>query len=135
MMNEHLSAMKSRLGLEHKPKPAAAPQIAPEFRRQLAGAVESYLVMQQALAGDDHAQAIEAAKAAEGAIGSVDMKLLKGDDRMAWMKPPNGSLWWASRSTSSSAPWPWIIAERHGSRWTKVPAIPTSGRPCWDAVK
>ena len=79
---EHRSALKATPGIEHE----ARPQIAPEFRKQLAKAVERYLAIQQALAGDDYPKAIEAAKATTAAVASVDMALVQGDDHMAWMK-------------------------------------------------
>ena len=47
--------------------------------------LDSYLGVQQALGGDDEAGARKQLKGFSVALGRVDMKLLRGDDHMAWM--------------------------------------------------
>ena len=86
LMHEHLSSMKSKFGLGDDHGPPKAPVIAPEFRQQFTKAVEAYLAVQQALANDDSKQAVAAAKKMAEAIDAVNMKLLEGEDHMAWMK-------------------------------------------------
>ncbi|MDP7305583.1 MAG: DUF3347 domain-containing protein, partial [Pirellulaceae bacterium] len=86
MMNEHLASMKSKLGLELGRSLPTTSVINPKFRQQLAKAAAAYLAIQQTLAKDDSRQASDAAKKMADAITSVDMKLLQGEDHMAWMK-------------------------------------------------
>jgi len=61
----------------------------PVFAEQLAGVVSTYLEIQKALAGDDGDGAIALSSPATGALGRVDMSLVKGDDHMAWMSHAN----------------------------------------------
>ena len=86
MMSEHLVSMKSKLGPEDGQSRPGTSVIDPKFRQQFGQVVDDYLAVQQALAKDDPAQAVNAAKKMAGAITSVDMTLLQGEDHMAWMK-------------------------------------------------
>ncbi len=86
MMNEHLASMKSKFPLANSHTPSTSSVIDSKFQQQLAKAAEANLAIHQALATDDSMQASDAAKKMAEAITSVDMKLLQGEDHMAWMK-------------------------------------------------
>ncbi len=60
-----------------------------EFQEQLGAAVDGYIGIQTALAGDDQAAAAQSAKQALAALSRVDMGLVQGDDHTAWMKHAN----------------------------------------------
>jgi Cu(I)/Ag(I) efflux system membrane fusion protein len=85
-MKEHLASMKSGFGLMPEGKPTKASAISAEFAQQFAQLVETYLGMQEALAKDELEPAKASATKALDALSKVDMKLLKGDDHMRWMK-------------------------------------------------
>ena len=61
-------------------------KISVKFRDQLANVYESYFGMQEALADDNAAKAVKAAKNMSKAIESTDMKLLSGIDYDVWME-------------------------------------------------
>lgn len=61
-------------------------EIAPEaFQKQLAGVLDAYLQVQDALAGDSLPKAKEGASKTRSALTVVDTSLLKGDAHMKWM--------------------------------------------------
>lgn len=60
------------------------------FREQLWGVIEKYLLIHQALAGDDKNGAVEGAQAAKKALMAVDMTLLAGQPHELWMKSSAG---------------------------------------------
>ena len=62
-----------------------------EFTRQLSGVFDAYFAVSKALAGDDFKAAAAAIGRIKKTLDAVDMKLLKGDTHMAWMKV-SGSL-------------------------------------------
>ncbi len=84
-MGEHISSMKTKLGLSRDRSPAAGPVISSAFQEQLATVVLGYLEVQNALSGDDFDGAVTAAEKMVVAIDAVDMQLVRGDDHMAWM--------------------------------------------------
>jgi Cu(I)/Ag(I) efflux system membrane fusion protein len=57
-----------------------------EFTRQLSDVFDAYFAVSKALAGDDLKGSIAAVEQTQKALAAVDMKLLKGDTHMAWMK-------------------------------------------------
>lgn len=72
------------------PDAKAPPEIkwmeAPEpFQTQLRAVVEAYYPLQQALASDDAQVAVKALSPLRDALGKVDMSLIEGDARVAWM--------------------------------------------------
>ena len=56
------------------------------FQAQLRTLYEAYLKLQDALAGDSQDKAVEAVKGFRGALTGVDMKLLKGQAHVRWMR-------------------------------------------------
>jgi len=86
-LKEHVAALRSRFGL----RPADATMVAgldapPAFLKQLAGLVDGYLALQDALAHDKLDAAREAVPKAKRALSAVDMMLLKERAHMAWMR-------------------------------------------------
>ncbi|MBN2684612.1 MAG: efflux RND transporter periplasmic adaptor subunit [Pontiellaceae bacterium] len=63
-----------------------ANEIPEVFSRQMETVVQAYFDIQGALAADDAAASIEAAKATQGKLTQVQMELLTGDAHMTWMK-------------------------------------------------
>ncbi len=84
-MGEHISSMKTKLGLSRDSSPAALPVISSAFQEQLATVAGGYLEVQNALSGDDFDGAVTAAQKMVVAVDAVDMQLVRGDDHMAWM--------------------------------------------------
>lgn len=64
----------------------AAPELHPEFKRQLGAVIDGYLEIQAALANDDARAAKTAAARARAALAGVDQALVQGDEHADWMK-------------------------------------------------
>ncbi len=75
---------------DHEPVKTAS-DLPKEFAKQLSGVFDAYFAVQKALAGDNLKNAITAVSQTKTALSAVDMKLLKGDIHMTWMKA-SGSL-------------------------------------------
>ncbi len=86
-----ISAKPSMMNPESQAPPQgphheAGSVVNPEFLTQLQGLYRAYFEAGLALAGDDLASAVKAADHAEKTLDAVDMKLLQGENHMAWMK-------------------------------------------------
>ncbi len=68
------------------PSAPAAPDLHPEFKRQLGAVLDGYLEIQAALANDDTRAAKAAADQTRTALAGVDMALVQGDEHTDWMK-------------------------------------------------
>ena len=79
-MEESSDAAKS---MEAAGKPSKIPA---EFKKQLTGVYESYLLMKDAFVASDPALASKKAAGLETALKNTNMKLLKGEDHIAWME-------------------------------------------------
>ncbi|MCK5114335.1 MAG: efflux RND transporter periplasmic adaptor subunit [Phycisphaerae bacterium] len=64
----------------------SAPAVDAKFLAQLKPIYQAYFDTQKALVADDVAAAVKTTKDAENALAAVDMKLVTGEDHMAWMK-------------------------------------------------
>lgn len=67
-------------------KPIGAEDVPAKFREQLAAILRGYLTLWRALAADDAKAAAAAGKLLEDSLTAVDMKLLKGEAHLVWMK-------------------------------------------------
>lgn len=86
LLKERLTSMKSAFGITREHKAEARSAMDPAFHKQFNKVVENYLAIGHALAKDSAEEAIGAVKNTSAALAKVDMKLLTGDDHMAWMK-------------------------------------------------
>jgi len=86
MLGEHLRSMKSKFSLTHHQGAATVSTVSPEFRMQFDKVIADYLSLQKELAADKSKEAVAVAEKALNSLKSIDMKLLQGDDHMAWMK-------------------------------------------------
>lgn len=90
-LNNQASMMNREVTLK---KGNEAPVILPDykalapaaFKKQLADAVDAYLLLKDALVGSDVAAAEAAAQEMRQALSKVDMALLKGDAHLYWME-------------------------------------------------
>ncbi|MCP4378866.1 MAG: DUF3347 domain-containing protein [bacterium] len=79
-----LNEMKKPRG--HEPTISTNHNLPVEFTKQLSGVFDAYFAVSNSLAGDDLKAAAASVAQMKKALGAVDMKLLAGDNHMAWMK-------------------------------------------------
>jgi Cu(I)/Ag(I) efflux system membrane fusion protein len=78
------------------PKPSAAEEAleafetSPTFKKRLAAVVESYYAVQTALSQDNMQGAVDSSNSALKALQAVDLSLLEGEARGAWMEESQG---------------------------------------------
>jgi len=90
-LNINFERLKQQFGLEHAghvdEKPAGNMEKVPQaFRAQIGETLKAYLSVQDALAGDRFDGAQQAMRVLADVVGSIDMKLLKGEAHAKWME-------------------------------------------------
>lgn len=90
-LSTNFERLKQQFGLEHAghvdEKPAVNMEKVPQaFRAQIGETLKAYLSVQDALAGDRFDGAQQAMRFLADVVGSIDMKLLKGEAHAKWME-------------------------------------------------
>ena len=85
-LRQNAEAMRTKLALSHDHAKSLAPAVNARFLAQLKPVYQAYLAAQKALTADDLAAARRAATDASRALNGVDMRLVTGEDHIAWMK-------------------------------------------------
>ncbi|MDP6379945.1 MAG: DUF3347 domain-containing protein, partial [Phycisphaerae bacterium] len=86
----NLTSLKAKFNVSRAGAAPMRPVLNPEFRKQLAKVFDAYMKTHEALAKDNQEGAIAAVRETGEALKGVDMKLVTGDDHMAWMKHAAG---------------------------------------------
>jgi hypothetical protein len=114
-------------------------EVPDEYRKQLWGVVQKYLLLQDALASDDRDGAARAAGETLEALSAVDMSLLSGEAHNVWTDnsvkdlrrfPMSLYLLWGNLEFTRTRPctnfiaqWPLITRERIGCKTTRIHVI------------
>jgi membrane fusion protein, copper/silver efflux system len=85
-LRDDAAALRAKLQLSHRTPESLAPAADARFLAQLRTVYQAYFAAQEALVRDDPKAASNAAKEALDALTQVDMRLVAGDDHIAWMK-------------------------------------------------
>lgn len=84
--HQHGDMDKGKMKMADKKEIKPAEDIDPEFQKQLAYVYQTYLKMKEAFVASDAKKVSETSLKVKSSLKKVEMKLVKGDDHMKWMK-------------------------------------------------